>query len=91
MAPRPKKSRFTRHSMQELIKAGNHQSLSHRSAAYSKLMRLRTRLRGLALLKYARSRASVGCGDRLNGVSAARQHLGIGATIELPLNAQLEP
>ena len=31
--------------------------------------------RVLALLKHARSKASVGCGSRLNSVSAARQHL----------------
>ena len=32
-----------------------------------------------ALLKHARSKASVGCGDKPNGVSAARQHLVIAA------------
>ena len=36
-------------------------------------------LRVLALLYHARSRASVGCGGSLTGVSAARQHLGIPA------------
>ena len=63
----------------------NHLSLSHRPESYSKLKLIRTSLMcPLALLKHARSRASVGCGGAVvQSAYKAEQHLlYLGSTVK---------